>query len=100
MSNMAELEVTAVTSDMESGNMIFEPILEEGVFKFDCSPDHRNMALPSVSFVNAKDRDTPMMGSQKVPSYTPTFECVHGQQVVQLEVSYILSFHFNHYFVL
>ncbi|XP_058189003.1 uncharacterized protein LOC131306639 isoform X1 [Rhododendron vialii] len=93
VSNMAELEATAVTSDMESGNMIFEPILEEGVFRFDCSPDHRNAALPSVSFVNSKDRDTPMMGSQQVPSYTPTFECVHGQQIVQLELPIGTSFY-------
>ncbi|KAG5524479.1 hypothetical protein RHGRI_031218 [Rhododendron griersonianum] len=93
VSNMAELEATAVTSDMESGNMVFEPILEEGVFRFDCSPDHRNAALPSVSFVNSKDRDTPMMGSQQVPSYTPTFECVHGQQIVQLELPIGTSFY-------
>ncbi|KAI8530785.1 hypothetical protein RHMOL_Rhmol11G0086200 [Rhododendron molle] len=93
VSNMAELEATAVTSDMESGNMVFEAILEEGVFRFDCSPDHRNAALPSVSFVNSKDRDTPMMGSQQVPSYTPTFECVHGQQIVQLELPIGTSFY-------
>ncbi|KAF7126946.1 hypothetical protein RHSIM_Rhsim11G0034700 [Rhododendron simsii] len=93
VSNMAELEATAVTSDMESGNMVFEPILEEGVFRFDCSPDHRNAALPSVSFVNSKDRDTPMMGTQQVPSYTPTFECVHGQQIVQLELPIGTSFY-------
>ncbi|KAG5549099.1 hypothetical protein RHGRI_014465 [Rhododendron griersonianum] len=36
-----------------------------------------------VSFINSKERDTPVMGSQQVPSYTPAFECV--QQIVQLE---------------
>lgn len=90
---MAELETTTVTSDVESGNMVFEPILEDGVFRFDCSPDHRNAALPSVSFVNSKDRDTPIMGSHKVPSYTPTFECLHGQQIVQIELPIGTSFY-------
>lgn len=89
MSNMSEFEDAAATSDVKSGNMVFEPILEQGVFRFDCSVDDRNAALPSVSFVNSKERDTPIMGNHTLPLYTPTFECVHGQQIVRIEVSHI-----------
>ncbi|GAV90532.1 Glyco_hydro_31 domain-containing protein/Gal_mutarotas_2 domain-containing protein [Cephalotus follicularis] len=83
---MAENEGKAVTTaDVLSGDMIFEPILEDGVFRFDCYGDDRNAAYPSLSFVNTKDRDTPIM-SHKVPLYTPTFECLLGQQIVELEL--------------
>lgn len=76
------------SSDVRSGNMIFEPILDDGVFRFDCSVDDREAAYPSVSFVNSRDRETPITThNHKVPSYTPTFECLLEQQVVQLEVS-------------
>lgn len=74
--------------------MVFEPILEEGVFRFDSSADARNEAFPSLSFVNQKDRDTPIMSNHKIPSYIPTSEYVSGQQVVSFEVSFIfLKFH-------
>ncbi|KAK4401021.1 Alpha-glucosidase 2 [Sesamum angolense] len=41
-------------TETRSGKMIFEPILEEGVFRFDCSADDRNAAFPSISFENPK----------------------------------------------
>ncbi|KAF2308928.1 hypothetical protein GH714_024529 [Hevea brasiliensis] len=56
---MAGHEEKTVTSDAKAGNMIFEPILEDGVFRFDCS-------YPSLSFINTKDRDTPII-SHPVP---------------------------------
>ncbi|CAK9148545.1 unnamed protein product, partial [Ilex paraguariensis] len=87
VSKMAGYERMTVTSDVKSGNMVFEPILEEGVLRFDCSADDRNVALPSLSFVNPKDRETPIMTTDKAPSFTPTFECVLGQQIVNLQVS-------------
>lgn len=90
---MAEFEEMAVTSDVKSGNMVFERVLEEGVFRYDCIADHRNAAFPSLSFVNPKDRDTPMMNSHNVPSYIPTFECVLGQQIVQIELPIGTSFY-------
>ncbi|KAK6158548.1 hypothetical protein DH2020_005862 [Rehmannia glutinosa] len=68
------------------GKMIFEPILEEGVFRFDCSLDDRNAAFPSISFENPKIRDTPIMNVHRVPTYIPTFECVMGQQIVNIEI--------------
>ncbi|GFZ16314.1 heteroglycan glucosidase 1 [Actinidia rufa] len=86
VSKMSEFEDAAATSDVKSGNMVFEPILEQGVFRFDCSVDDRNAALPSISFVNSKERDTPIMGNHTLPLYTPTFECVHGQQIVRIEL--------------
>ncbi|KAI4327947.1 hypothetical protein L6164_020351 [Bauhinia variegata] len=85
ISKMANYEGQRVTSDVNSGSMIFEPILEDGVFRFDCSANDRAAAYPSISFVNSKDREVPIM-SDKIPTYIPTFECVLGQQVVKLEL--------------
>ena len=88
---MAEYEGKVVPADFTSGNMLFEPILEEGVFRFDCSSDDRDAAFPSLSVTNQKNRDMPIM-NHKVPMYTPTFECVLGQQIVTIEVSYLALF--------
>ncbi|TKY70150.1 Alpha-glucosidase 2 [Spatholobus suberectus] len=87
VSKMANYEGQAVTSGSEvrSGNMIFEPISEDGVFRFDCSVNDRDAAYPSISFVNSRDRDTPI-STHKVPLYNPTFECLLEQQVVKLEL--------------
>ncbi|KAF7809386.1 Alpha-glucosidase 2 [Senna tora] len=85
MSKMANYEGPTVTNNVNSGNMIFKPILEDGVFRFDCSTNDRDAAFPSISFVNSKDRETPIT-SDKVPSYIPAFECLLGQQVVKLEL--------------
>ncbi|PNX56300.1 alpha-glucosidase 2-like protein [Trifolium pratense] len=86
-----EGQVTSGSSDVRKGNMIFEAILDDGVFRFDCSVDDRDAAYPSVSFVNSKDRETPITSTHKDPLYNPTFECLLEQQVVQLEVSCLLS---------
>lgn len=79
-------EETALNSEARSGKMIFQPILEEGVFRFDCSADDRNGAFPSISFENPKARDTPLSNFHSVPTYIPNFECVLGQQITNLEV--------------
>ncbi|XP_052211449.1 uncharacterized protein LOC127814178 isoform X2 [Diospyros lotus] len=89
---MAGSKEMAVT-DVKSGKMIFEPILEEGIFRFDCSVDDRDAAFPSLSFVNPEKRDRPLMSSHKVPSYTPTFKCVLGQQIVEIELPTCTSFY-------
>uniref|UniRef100_A0A803MCW7 Uncharacterized protein n=1 Tax=Chenopodium quinoa TaxID=63459 RepID=A0A803MCW7_CHEQI len=81
---MEGIDRKGMTSDVCSGTMIYEPILEEGVFRFDCSSDDRNAAFPSLSFVDSKVRDTPLM-SEKLPFYIPTSECTLGQQVVRLQ---------------
>ncbi|KAL8521436.1 hypothetical protein ACS0TY_011817 [Phlomoides rotata] len=83
----------AVISNARLGKMVFEPILEEGVFRFDCSADDRNAAFPSISFENAKVRDTPIVNVHKVPTYIPTFECVMGQQIVNMEFPPNTSFY-------
>ncbi|CAL5359368.1 unnamed protein product [Camellia sinensis] len=93
MSKMAEFEEMAVTSDVKLGNIVFQPVLEEGVFRFYCIADHRNAAFPSLSFVNPKDRDTPIMTSHNVSSYIPSFECVLGEQIVQIELPIDTSFY-------
>ncbi|KAK9928253.1 hypothetical protein M0R45_025399 [Rubus argutus] len=85
ISKMAGSEGRPVTTDVTSGDMIFEPIIEDGVFRFDCSANDRVAAHPSLSFVNGTDRETPIK-SQKTPSYIPTFECHLGQQIVKLEL--------------
>ncbi|CAJ2646991.1 unnamed protein product [Trifolium pratense] len=81
-----EGQVTSGSSDVRKGNMIFEAILDDGVFRFDCSVDNREAAYPSISFVNSKDRETPITSTHKDPLYNPTFECLLEQQVVQLEL--------------
>lgn len=86
-------EGMTVPSDLKSGEMIFEPILEEGIFRFDCSADDRNAAFPSLSFVDPKVRDTPLMSCDKTPLYIPTFECALDQQIVQVEFPIGTSFY-------
>ncbi|CAJ2646990.1 unnamed protein product [Trifolium pratense] len=81
-----EGQVASGSSDVRKGNMIFEAILDNGVFRFDCSVDNREAAYPSISFVNSKDRETPITSTHKDPLYNPTFECLLEQQVVQLEL--------------
>ncbi|XP_073130033.1 uncharacterized protein [Henckelia pumila] len=83
----------ALNSDVQSGEMIFQPILEKGVFRFDCSVDDRNAAFPSFSFENPKVRDTPIIEVDKVPTYIPSFQCVMGQQIVDIEFPPDTSFY-------
>ncbi|KAK6233340.1 hypothetical protein QUC31_005746 [Theobroma cacao] len=92
MSKMANSEVKEAASDSTAGKMIFEPILEDGVFRFDCSANDRDAAYPSLSFMNSNDRDVPIM-SNKVPLYIPSFECLLGQQLVKLELPVGTSFY-------
>ncbi|KAL9369092.1 hypothetical protein Peur_040291 [Populus x canadensis] len=85
MSKMADHDqAKVVAADVVSGDMIFQPILEDGIFRFDCSAEARAASYPSLSFIRSKDRDTPIM-SHSVPSYTPTYECVSGKQIVKFE---------------
>jgi alpha-glucosidase len=86
MSKMADHDqAKVVAADVVSGDMIFQPILEDGIFRFDCSAEARAASYPSLSFIRSSDRDTPIM-SHSVPSYTPTYECVSGKQIVKFEV--------------
>ncbi|MBA0798238.1 hypothetical protein Gohar_008849 [Gossypium harknessii] len=89
---MTDSEVKAATSDSTAGKMIFQPILEDGVFRFDCSANDREAVYPSLSFINNKSRDALVM-SNKTPSYIPSFECRLGQQIVKLEFPAGTSFY-------
>ncbi|KAJ6701459.1 ALPHA-GLUCOSIDASE [Salix koriyanagi] len=85
ISKMADHDqAKVVAADVVSRDMIFQPILEDGVFRFDCSAEARVASYPSLSFICSKDRDTPIM-SHSVPSYTPTYECVSGKQIVKFK---------------
>ncbi|KMZ74917.1 alpha-glucosidase, family GH31 [Zostera marina] len=75
-----------------SGVMVFEPILEEGVFRFDCSANDKQSAFPSVSFIDPKERDIAII-SQKLPQYVPICECIHGQQIVNIQLPTDSSFY-------
>ncbi|GER26760.1 alpha glucosidase-like protein [Striga asiatica] len=93
VSKMTGYEGASLKSEGLSGKMIFEPILEEGIFRFDCSADDRNSAFPSISFQNPKARDTPLSNVHQVPAYIPSFECVYGQQIVNIEFPPNTSFY-------
>lgn len=87
VSKMGEIGGTSM------GKMVFEPILEEGVFRFDCSADDRNAAFPSLSFLNPKIRDTTVMSDHKVPSFIPSSKYLAEQQVVYFELPAGTSFY-------
>ncbi|CAI9771641.1 unnamed protein product [Fraxinus pennsylvanica] len=80
-------------SKVQSREMLPVPILEKGVFRFDCSVHDRNNASPSISFKNPKCRDTPITNCHVNPTYTPTFECVMGEQRVNIELPSGTSFY-------
>ncbi|CAA6669563.1 unnamed protein product [Spirodela intermedia] len=65
--------------------MIFEAILEDGIFRFDCSTDDRLAAFPSLSFVDPQTREVPIKSS-RVPEYVPSFEAKCGQQNVIIQL--------------
>ncbi|XP_026406410.1 uncharacterized protein LOC113301799 isoform X2 [Papaver somniferum] len=82
---MSEYRAKTVSDDVSSGKMGYQPIMEEGVFRFDFSGNDRSAAHPSLSFTNPKVRDTPLM-VHIVPIYVPNFECVDGQQIISIEL--------------
>ncbi|KAJ8509812.1 hypothetical protein OPV22_000246 [Ensete ventricosum] len=75
-----------------SGAMVFEPILEEGVFRFDCSETDRAAAFPSLSFADPNVRETPI-AVRRVPEYVPTFERRLGKQMVMIQFPSGTSFY-------
>jgi hypothetical protein len=78
---------SAMSDAQSSGQMVFMPILEQGVFRFDCSEDHRAKAYPSISFADQMVRETPIKAViRMVPEFLPHFECGHGQQKVEIKV--------------
>ncbi|XP_064945424.1 uncharacterized protein LOC135596993 isoform X3 [Musa acuminata AAA Group] len=75
-----------------AGAMVFEPILEEGVFRFDCSETDRAAAFPSLSFADPNVREAPI-AVRRVPEYVPAFERRRGQQMVTIQFPSGTSFY-------
>lgn len=78
-----ESEMNA-TEDKPKG-MVCQPIIGEGVFRFDCSEHARDAAYPSLSFANVKDRQGGITVCG-LPEYIPFFMYSKGQQIVTVEV--------------
>ncbi|KAJ3694752.1 hypothetical protein LUZ60_000129 [Juncus effusus] len=78
-----------------ASTMIFYPILEDGVLRFDCSMEQHNEAYPSLSFADPMVRETPIkvVGTNPSPDFVPAFECVDGQQKVEFKLPAGTSFH-------
>ncbi|THU55368.1 hypothetical protein C4D60_Mb11t05820 [Musa balbisiana] len=72
--------------------MVFEPILEEGVFRFDFSETDRAAAFPSLSFADPNVREAPI-AVRRVPEYVPAFERRRGQQMVTIQFPSGTSFY-------
>lgn len=73
-----------------STSMVWLPILEEGVFRFDQSEDSRKGAAPCFSFTNSRLREEVIDVSsfkKKTPTFVPQFSTEKGQQVVTLQVT-------------
>ncbi|URD84079.1 Glycosyl hydrolases family 31, partial [Musa troglodytarum] len=75
-----------------AGAMVFEPILEEGVFRFDFSEADRAAAFPSLSFADPNVREAPI-AVRRVPEYVPAFERRRGQQMVMIQFPSGTSFY-------
>lgn len=84
---VSKMAAADVISGNSYHNMLYRPILEDGVFRFDVSANDSEAAYPSISFVTSKDRDIPIM-TDSFPTYTPTYQCLNGKQTVKLEVSF------------
>ncbi|KAK7315556.1 hypothetical protein VNO77_34109 [Canavalia gladiata] len=52
-----EGQTIASGSRIKSKNMIFEPILKDGVFQYDCFVNDIDASYPNSSFVNSMNRD-------------------------------------------
>ncbi|XP_020696847.2 uncharacterized protein LOC110109955 [Dendrobium catenatum] len=77
-----------VTAEAFAGEMVYEPILEEGVFRFDCSENDRGVAFPSLSFANPQAREIVIFVHGKVPEFVPVFEKLNGQQIVKFQLPF------------
>lgn len=73
-----------------STNVVWLPIFEEAVFRFDQSDDARKGAAPCFSFTNSRLREEAIDVSsfkKKTPTFVPQFSTEKGQQVVTLQVT-------------
>ncbi|KAM0903800.1 hypothetical protein ACQ4PT_018437 [Festuca glaucescens] len=68
-----------------AGDMVWVPILEEGVFRFDASEDTRVAAGPSLSFAEPRRREVQREGGDR-PSVLPACEVAGNVQKVVIKV--------------
>lgn len=69
-----------------AGEIVFFPILEMGVFRFDCSVNDRDAAFPSLSFADPKAREIPISNHGKLPEFLPSFERIRDEQIVMIQL--------------
>lgn len=70
-------------------DMVFMPIIEEAIFRFDASEAAKRGAFPSLSFENSSLREKPLDSSSlkgKKPLFVPECELQNEQQVVMIKV--------------
>ncbi|XP_031502686.1 uncharacterized protein LOC116265867 isoform X1 [Nymphaea colorata] len=91
-SRMGEQDCTVVIPDCEPRKMVFQAVIEEGVFRFDCSEDARPASYPSLSFSNPKSREMAIT-TLKRPEYVPSCGCINGQQFVTIKLPLGTSFY-------
>jgi alpha-glucosidase len=68
--------------------MVWVPILEEGVFRFDASEDARAAAGPSLSFAEPRRREVQRQGGD-FPAVLPACEVAGNVQKVVIKVRVI-----------
>ncbi|KAI5082036.1 hypothetical protein GOP47_0001779 [Adiantum capillus-veneris] len=72
-------------------------IFEERVFRFDASPEAREAAWPSISFMHPKQRDTPLENVSEepsgVPQYLPHCTCHQEMQIMTIQLPKGTSFY-------
>ncbi|XP_042427482.1 alpha-glucosidase 2-like isoform X3 [Zingiber officinale] len=88
----ASLDLEMEEQRIASGKMVFQPILEAGVFRFDCTASDRSAVLPSLSFADPKAREK-SIEAQMLPEFVPTFERCDGQQTVTIQFPSGTSFY-------
>ncbi|XP_031482012.1 uncharacterized protein LOC116252095 [Nymphaea colorata] len=82
---MAKLECEMNATDNKPKRMVCQPIIGEGIFRFDCSEHTRDAAYPSFSFANVKDREADITTCRS-PEYIPVYLHSNGQQIVTVEL--------------
>ncbi|XP_031483310.1 uncharacterized protein LOC116252855 [Nymphaea colorata] len=85
MPRMAKHECKMDATENEPKRMVCQPIIGEGVFRFDCSEHARVAAYPSFSFANVEDRETGIT-TCRLPEYIPFYLYSNGQQIVTVEL--------------
>ena len=73
------------------GEMVWVPILADGVFRFDASEDARAAARPSLSFAEPRRREVPREGGD-CPSVLPVCEVAGNVQKIVVKVRDALVF--------